>query len=111
MEKCTYCVQRINQARIEAKREDRQIRDGEVVTACQQACPSDAIAFGDINTDMTPESTVAKIKESPLNYSLLAELGTRPRTTYLARMRNPNPRLEPPPADDGHHGAGHGGGH
>ena len=110
MEKCTYCVQRISKARIEAKREDRKIRDGEVVTACQQVCPSDAIAFGDINTDITPESMVAKIKQSPLNYSLLAELGTRPRTTYLARMRNPNPRLEPPSADAGH-GAGHGGAH
>ncbi len=91
MEKCTYCVQRINHARIEAKREDRKIRDGEVETACQQVCPSDAIVFGDISD---PESRVSLAKDSPLDFTLLEELGNRPRTTYLGRVRNPNPALE-----------------
>ena len=81
MEKCTYCVQRINSARIQAKREDREIRDGEVVTACESACPTQAITFGNLND---PTSRVAKLKASPRNYSMLAELNTRPRTTYLA---------------------------
>jgi MoCo/4Fe-4S cofactor protein with predicted Tat translocation signal len=92
MEKCTYCVQRINHARVNAKLDDRQIRDGEVVTACQGACPTDAIVFGDIND---ANSRVAKLKKSPLNYGLLEELNTRPRTTYLAIVRNPNTELEP----------------
>jgi molybdopterin-containing oxidoreductase family iron-sulfur binding subunit len=90
MEKCTYCVQRINQGRIEAEKQNRTIVDGEVLTACQQACPTRAIVFGDLND---PESQVVQWKEQPLNYSLLAELGTRPRTTYLAEVRNPNPEL------------------
>ena len=92
MEKCTYCVQRINLARVTSKLEDRQIRDGEVLTACQSACPTEAIVFGNIND---PTSAVSKLKASPLNYSLLAELNTRPRTTYLAIVRNPNTELEP----------------
>ena len=94
MEKCTYCVQRINAARIQAKREDRLIRDGEVVTACQAACPTQAIVFGNLND---PSSRAAQLREHPLNYGLLTELNTRPRTTYLARLRNPNPALHDPP--------------
>jgi molybdopterin-containing oxidoreductase family iron-sulfur binding subunit len=89
MEKCTYCVQRINHARIEAKKENRQVRDGEVLTACQQACPTEAIVFGNLSDR---ESAVAKLKRDPLNYGLLEELNTRPRTTYLARLKNPNPK-------------------
>jgi molybdopterin-containing oxidoreductase family iron-sulfur binding subunit len=91
MEKCTYCVQRINAARITAEKEDRQISDGEIVTACQAACPAEAITFGNIND---PNSQVAKLKATPLNYGLLTELNTRPRTTYLARLKNPNPEIE-----------------
>jgi molybdopterin-containing oxidoreductase family iron-sulfur binding subunit len=92
MEKCTYCVQRISHARINSKLEDRKIRDGEIQTACQNACPTQAISFGDIND---PESRVAKLKQEPRNYGMLEELNTRPRTTYLASVRNPNPELEP----------------
>jgi len=91
MEKCTFCVQRINQARIQAEVEGRQIQDGEVKTACQQACPTNAIVFGNINQT---DSTVRQLKDSPLNYGLLAELGTRPRTTYLAKVKNPNPMIQ-----------------
>ncbi len=90
MEKCTYCVQRINEARIQAKNQDREIKDGEVVTACQAVCPSQAIVFGNIND---PKSRVSRLKATPLNYGLLTELNTVPRTTYLARLRNPNPAL------------------
>ena len=93
MEKCTYCVQRINQARVAAKLEDRQIRDGEVVTACQSACPTEAIVFGNINDPQQPR--VAAEGRARCNYALLAELNTRPRTTYLAIVRNPNTELEP----------------
>jgi Fe-S-cluster-containing dehydrogenase component len=92
MEKCTYCVQRISHARIQSKIEDRTIRDGEIQTACQNACPTQAITFGDINN---PENKVAKMKAEPRNYGVLEELNTRPRTTYLASVRNPNPELEP----------------
>ncbi len=91
MEKCTYCVQRITSARIEAEKSDRRLRDGEVVTACQAACPTEAILFGDLND---PHSRVNQAKASALNYALLAELGTRPRTTYLAKLTNPDPDLE-----------------
>jgi molybdopterin-containing oxidoreductase family iron-sulfur binding subunit len=91
MEKCTYCVQRINNIKIEAEKEDRRIRDGEVVTACQAACPTRAIVFGDMND---PQSQVTRLKSQPLNYSVLGELNTRPRTTYLARVKNTNPELE-----------------
>jgi len=91
MEKCTYCVQRINRARLSAKKEDRRIRDGEIRTACQAVCPAEAIAFGDIRD---PQSAVSKLKAEPHNYALLEELNTRPRTTYLARVTNPNRELE-----------------
>ena len=91
MEKCTYCVQRINQARIEAKKSDTQIQDKDCVVACQQACPANAIVFGDINN---PESEVSKRKGSQRNYGILEDLNTRPRTTYLARITNPNPELQ-----------------
>jgi molybdopterin-containing oxidoreductase family iron-sulfur binding subunit len=90
MEKCTYCIQRINAARIQSKREDRDIRDGEIVTACQAACPTEAIVFGNIND---PNSRVARLKASPRNYTMLEDLNTRPRTTYLAAVKNPNPAL------------------
>ncbi|HJT77582.1 MAG TPA: 4Fe-4S dicluster domain-containing protein, partial [Gemmataceae bacterium] len=91
MEKCSYCVQRIRQAEIDAQKEERQVTDGEVLTACQAACPAEAIIFGDMND---PKSKVAALKASPLEYGLLADLDTRPRTTYLGALRNPNPELE-----------------
>ncbi|HEX6504807.1 MAG TPA: TAT-variant-translocated molybdopterin oxidoreductase [Terriglobales bacterium] len=91
MEKCTYCIQRITQHRVDAERADTPIKDGELQTACQQSCPSNAIIFGNIND---PNSKVAKLKGLLRNYSLLGELNTRPRTTYLAEIRNPNPQLE-----------------
>ena len=93
MEKCTYCIQRITAARIASEKEERSIRDGEILTACQQVCPTQAIVFGDINDK---NSKVFKSKDTPRKYDLLAELNTRPRTTYVAAVRNPNPKLAPP---------------
>ena len=91
MEKCTYCVQRINNARIDAEKQNRPIRDGEIVTACESACPSEAIVFGNAND---PNSRVSKMKAQQRNYSILGELNSRPRTSYLAAVRNPNAELE-----------------
>jgi len=90
MEKCTYCVQRIQNAKITAELEDRKVRDGEIVTACQAVCPTEAIVFGDTND---PNSRVSKLKENQRNYSLLSELNTKPRTTYLTQLKNPNPEI------------------
>jgi molybdopterin-containing oxidoreductase family iron-sulfur binding subunit len=91
MEKCTYCVQRISRARRAAEKENRAIRDGEVVTACQEACPTRAISFGNL---ADPLASIHGLRDAPQSYALLGELGTRPRTTYLARLRNSNPGLE-----------------
>lgn len=91
MEKCTYCVQRIRSVQQQAQIEDRPIADGEMQTACAQACPTEAIVFGD---KADPQSEVQRLNSHPLNYAMLAELNTRPRTTYLAAVRNPNPALE-----------------
>jgi MoCo/4Fe-4S cofactor protein with predicted Tat translocation signal len=91
MEKCTYCVQRINVAKIDAEKENRPVRDGEIQTACQAACPTQAIVFGDINNR---EAAVAKLKSESLNYGLLTELNTKPRTSYLAKLTNPNPEIK-----------------
>ena len=90
MEKCTYCIQRINAARINSQLEQRAIRDGEIIPACAQVCPAEAIVFGDMN-DL--QSRVARLKHSPLSYWMLGELNTRPRTSYFAKLRNPSPAL------------------
>jgi molybdopterin-containing oxidoreductase family iron-sulfur binding subunit len=90
MEKCTYCVQRIQNGKIQAELEDRRLRDGEVVTACQAVCPTEAIVFGDINDQ---NSRVSRLKKSDRDYALLGELNTRPRTTYQSQLKNPNPEI------------------
>ncbi|RME25994.1 MAG: 4Fe-4S dicluster domain-containing protein, partial [Candidatus Zixiibacteriota bacterium] len=90
MEKCSYCVQRITTRKIDAKNEGRVLADGEVVTACQQVCPAKAITFGNIND---PDSKVTRQKKSDRNYNLLEWLNVKPRTSYLAKLRNPNPEL------------------
>jgi molybdopterin-containing oxidoreductase family iron-sulfur binding subunit len=90
MEKCTYCVQRIQNAKIQAELEGRKVFDGEIVTACQAVCPTDVIVFGDIND---PNSRVNRLKADQRNYGLLEELNTKPRTTYLSHLKNPNPEI------------------
>jgi molybdopterin-containing oxidoreductase family iron-sulfur binding subunit len=91
MEKCSYCIQRIRQVNKQVNVEERTIEEGEILTACQQACPAKAITFGNL---MDPESAVSIAKQSDRRYELLAELNVKPRTSYLGRIRNPNPRLE-----------------
>ncbi len=98
MEKCSYCVQRITVARIEADKENRGIKDGEIVTACQQACPAQVITFGNINDQ---GSRVAKLRADQRTYQVLADLNTRPRTTYVAAVLNPNSELEEKPVEHG----------
>jgi molybdopterin-containing oxidoreductase family iron-sulfur binding subunit len=107
IEKCSYCLQRINQAKSQAKLDNRPITDKDLKSACQQACPAGAIAFGNIND---PNSQVSNWKRSDRNYSILQEMNTRPRTTYLVKLRNPHPDL--PEArvlsvKPAHHGSGH----
>jgi molybdopterin-containing oxidoreductase family iron-sulfur binding subunit len=91
MEKCSYCIQRIQYAKIETEKEGRQVRDGEIQTACQSACPTEAIVFGNLND---PNSRVSKLQAEKRSYGLLAELNTRPRTRYLSALRNPNPEIQ-----------------
>jgi len=97
MEKCTYCVQRIQNAKIEAKNERRPLKDGEIQTACQQVCPAQAIVFGDL---ADPKSAVAQLHHSNRAYGMLAELNVKPRTKYLARVRNPHPALQAMESDE-----------
>jgi molybdopterin-containing oxidoreductase family iron-sulfur binding subunit len=99
MEKCTYCVQRIERKRIATRIEGRTIQDGELLTACQQGCPTGAIVFGSLND---ASSKVSQLHADPRRYDLLHEIGTRPRTVYLARVRNPNPELGQPEKAGGH---------
>ncbi|HHJ52474.1 MAG TPA: 4Fe-4S dicluster domain-containing protein, partial [Caldithrix abyssi] len=91
MEKCTYCIQRIKKAEIDAKNEGRELKDGDVVSACQQTCPADAIVFGNI---LDPESEVYKAKQNNRNYEMLIEYNLKTRTSFLAKIRNPNPEIE-----------------
>jgi len=93
MEKCTYCVQRIQNARVQSKVEERSMRDGDVRTACQEVCPSGSIVFGDLND---PGSAVSQAHANRRSYTMLAELNNKPRNRFLARIRNPHPSLELP---------------
>ena len=96
MEKCSYCVQRIQEAKIEADKENRNVRDGEIVTACQQACPAQAITFGNMNDT---NSRVSKLRAQQRNYQVIADINTRPRTTYVAEVLNLNQELEETPVE------------
>jgi len=96
MEKCSYCVQRISAAKIDADKENRAVRDGEIVTACQQACPASAISFGNLNDK---QSKVAALQADERSYQVLADLNTRPRTRYVAAVLNPNTELEDGPVE------------
>jgi molybdopterin-containing oxidoreductase family iron-sulfur binding subunit len=96
MEKCSYCVQRIQEAKITADKENRGIRDGDIVTACQQACPAKAITFGNINDK---ESRVSKLRAQQRSYQVIADINTRPRTTYVAEVLNLNQELEVTPTE------------
>jgi molybdopterin-containing oxidoreductase family iron-sulfur binding subunit len=96
MEKCSYCVQRIQEAKIHADKENRNVRDGEIVTACQQACPASAITFGNINDK---ESRVSKQRALERSYQVIADQNTRPRTTYVAEVLNLNQELEEAPVE------------
>jgi Fe-S-cluster-containing dehydrogenase component len=96
MEKCSYCVQRIEEAKITADKENRLVRDGEIVTACQQACPADAIVFGNLNDK---DSRVSKLRKLQRTYQVAADVNARPRTTYIAEVSNPNPELEETPVE------------
>ena len=96
MEKCSYCVQRIEEAKIRADKENRLVRDGEIVSACQQACPADAIVFGNLNDK---NSRVSKLRAMQRTYQVIADINTRPRTTYVAEVSNPNPELEDTPVE------------
>lgn len=111
MEKCSYCNQRIEAARVAARVDGRDIQDGDIVPACAETCPTNAITFGDLND---PKSEVSKLREDSRSYDLLGYLNIKPRTFYMARLRNPNPAITPAAHDDGHgagHGGDHGGGH
>jgi molybdopterin-containing oxidoreductase family iron-sulfur binding subunit len=100
MEKCTFCIQRIQRTKIRAKNENRPIRDGEIVPACAQACPTDAIVFGDLND---PDSRVRKHHEHRRSYAMLAAVNTRPRNHYLGKIRNPADGVESHESDSGEH--------
>ncbi len=104
MEKCTYCVQRIKAVQIDAKNDQRPIKDGEIVTACQQACSAKAIEFGDLKNE---KSLVAQAHASPRSYAVLSELNIKPRTAYLARILNPHPSLAKPDSEGHGHGEAH----